>query len=339
VRLVASSPFTPVVLPIIALIAAAVRWVAQGSGTVWTTLSQRFYVPDPDLGVKISAQHPIWLGLTTIAAIAAVAVGLAIAGWIIRRVEARRQQPLRGLRAAAWIVGALPLIVPIAAFASGGRPVGGLDTPPLNQPPSAAAVAAASPAGDGQTATIDAPAGRYEVVEHEGTSITAHMAAGGDAFDARFSKGIHGSWQGDPRDLGKPTSAEISADAAGVDAGLDLRSKHAREEYLYVDKFPRITVAIDRLITASQAGPNNVGFRAHATLGLIGKTHSVEITGTLRKPDATALARLGLSGEILLVKADFSVVIKDTALAADAKDFDADKIPIQVSLVLRHTGG
>lgn len=335
VRPVTSSPFAPVVLPVVALIAAVVRWVLQGSGTVYTTLSQRFYIPDPDLGFKISAQHPIWLGLTTLGLIAAVAVGLALAGWIIRRLEARRQQPLRGLRVATWIVGAVPLLAPIAAFASGGRPAGGLDTPPVGHAAPATAVSAA----DDKTGTIDAPAGRYEVVEHEGTSLTAHMSAGGETFDARFTKGIRGSWQGDPHDLRKPASSEISADAAGVDTGIELRSKHAREEYLYVDKFPRITLALDRLMTASQAGPNSIGFRAQATLGLIGKTHAVEITGVLRKPDASALARLGLSGEILLVKAEFSVAIKETALAPDAKDFDGDKIPIQVSLVLRHTGG
>jgi polyisoprenoid-binding protein YceI len=322
-----------VLLPIIALIAAALRWVLQGSSTVYTTLSKRFYIPDPDLGVKVSAQHPIWLGLTTLAVIAAIAAGLAVAGWILRRLEARRQHPIRGLRAAAWIVAALPLIVPIAAFASGGRPAGGLDTPPVSKP----ATAATEPGG-GKAATIDAPAGRYEIVEHEGTSITAHMSAGGETFDAQFGKGIRGSWQGDPHDLSKPTTAEIGADAAKVDTGIELRSKHAREEYLFVDKFPRITLAIDRLIAATQAGPNNVGFRAHATLGLIGKTHSVEIAGTLRKPDASALARLGLSGEVLLVKADFNVSIKETAMAADAKDFDGDTIPIQVSLVLRRTG-
>ena len=35
-----------------------------------------------------------------------------------------------------------------------------------------------------------------------------------------------------------------------------------------------------------------MAFRAQGTLGLIGKTHAIEITGTLKKPDAAALARL-----------------------------------------------
>jgi polyisoprenoid-binding protein YceI len=327
----ARSPFAPVTLPVVALITALVRWQLQGSRNVYTALAKRFYIPDPDLGTRISTEHRIWLGLEVCAVIAAIAVGLAVGGWIIRRREAMRGAPAPTLRGAAWAVAALPLLAPIAAFVSGGRPTGGLDTLPAG-----AAVAVVE---TGRAGTVNAPAGRYEVVAHAGTSITAHLSAGGETFDARFGGGIEGNWKGDPRDLAKPVTAEVSVNAASVDTGIGERSKHASEEYLHSDKFPRITVTIDRLIAVSQAGPDNVGFRAHATLGLIGKTHSVEITGTLRKPDATALPRLGLSGEILLVKADFDVVIKETALASDAGDFDGSRIPIQVSLVLRHTGG
>jgi len=327
----ARSPFAPAAVPVVALIAALVRWLLQGSRNVYTAFSKQFYVPDPDLGTRLSSEHRIWLGLEICAVIAAIAVGLAVGGWIIRRREARLGAPASTLRAVAWAVAVLPLIVPIAAFVSGGRPAGGLDTKPAG--------AAVALVDAGRTGTIDAPGGRYEVVAHAGTSITARMSAGGDTFDARFTGGIQGNWNGDPRDLAKPVTAEVSVNAASVDTGIGERSKHASEEYLHSDKFPRITVTIDRLIAVSQAGPNNVGFRAHATLGLIGKTHSIEITGTLRKPDATAVARLGLSGEILLVKADFDVVIKETALASDAGDFDGSRIPIQVSLVLRHTGG
>ena len=331
---VVKSPFAPIALPVVALVGALVRWKLQGSGNIWSAFARRFYVPDPDLGTRISPAHPIWLGLDASAIIAAIAVGLAIAGWLIRRREAKHRRPSVVLRVATWVVAVLPLIIPIAAFATGSRPAGGLDTLPRG----AAASVAASVASGGRAGTIDAPSGRYEVVEHAGTSITAHMSAGGETFDARFGGGIHGTWNGDPRDLSKPVTAEVSVEAASVDTGIGERSKHASEEYLQSAKFPRITVAIDRLIAVSQAGADNVGFRAHATLGLIGKTHSVEITGVLRKPDPTALARLGLSGEILLVKADFEVVIKETALASDAGDFDGSRIPIQVSLVLRHVG-
>ena len=90
---------------------------------------------------------------------------------------------------------------------------------------------------------------------------------------------------------------------------------------------------------AAQPAGQDVAFRAHGTLSLIGRKHSIEIAGTLAQPDAAALARLGPAGSILIVKATFSIAIKDTALASDAGDFDGDLIPIAVSLVLRHTGG
>ena len=329
------SPFAPVVLPLAALIAALVRWQLQGSQNLSTALHKRFFIPDPDLGWQVSAQHPVWLGLEACAVIAAIAAGLAIAGWWIARREARLGRRATGLRRAAWLVGVLPLAIPIAAFASGGAPHGALDTLPAST---------IRGIESGIVGIIDAPAGRYEVVAHSGTSITAHLSAGHETFDARFGTTgtIRGSWQGDPHDLSQPIAGQISVDAASVDTGIDLRSSHARDEYLKAGSFPQISVAIDRVLAASQAGANSIGFRAHGTLGLIGKTHEVEITGTMKKPDAAALTRLGLNGvtgDVLLVQADLAVMIKDTALAADAKDFDGDRIPIHVSLVMRHTSG
>jgi len=321
---------SPVAVPIAALIAALVRWQVQGSRNVYTALEKRFYIPDPDLGWRVSAEHPIWLGLEVCAIIAAIAGGLVAVGWIIRRREAKRGQRATLLRAASWIVAGVPLAVPILAFASGPGPANAIGTLPA---------ATIKGIEAGITGIIDAPAGRYEVVEHAGTAITAHLSAGHEDFDARFGGGIRGAWQGDPHDLTRPVTTEVSVLAASVDTGIDDRSKHAREAYLLADKHPKISVTIDRLIAATQAGANTVGFRAGGTLALIGKTHAVEITGTLKKPDAAALARLGLSGEILFVQADFAVVIKETALASDAGTFDGDRIPIHVSLVLRHTSG
>lgn len=327
------SPFAPVVLPIAALLAALVRWQLQGSHNLYTAVSKRFYVPDPDLGWQISPKHPLWIGLELCAVIAAIAAALVVAGWWIRRREARVGHRLGALRGATWLVGALPIALPLLAFASGGGPPNAVDTLPAST---------IQGIESGIVGIIDAPAGRYEVVAHPGTSITAHLSSGHETFDARFAGGIAGSWQGDPHDFSRPVTAEVSADAASIDTGIDLRSKHAREEYLLAEQFPKITVALDRVIAAKQAGPGAIRFRAHGTLHLIGKTHSIEITGTMKKPDAAALERLhltGLGGDVLLVQAEFPVVVKETALAKDAGDFDGEKIPIQVSLVMRHTGG
>lgn len=324
------SPFAPVMVPVLALVAALARWKMQGSGNVYTALHKRFYIPDPDLGWQVSPQHPIWLGLEVCAVIAGIAAAVVVAGWIIRRREARRGERSMLLRTATWVVALAPLAVPLAAFASGGAPAGAVDTLPQ-------ATIAGIEAGI--VGIIDAPAGRYDVVPHAGTSVTAHLSAGHETFDARLSGDIKGAWQGDPHDLNKPIAADVSVAAASIDTGIDERSKHARESYLLAEKYPRISVALDRILAAKQVGPNAVQFRAHGTLGLIGKTHAIEVTGTLKKPDAAALQRLGLTGEILLVQADFAVLIKETALASDAGDFDGDRIPIQVSLVLRHTSG
>lgn len=325
------SPFAPVMLPVAALIAALVRWYLQGSQNLYTAVEKRFYVPDPDLGWRVSTQHPIWLGLDACAIIAVLALAITVAGAVIRRRERTQGSRSTPLRAVAWAAAALSLVIPAAAFASGPGPLHGRDTLPAR---------AAVLVETGIEGSLDAPAGSYELVAHAGTSITAHLSAGGEAFDARFARDITGTWRGNPRDLASPTHADIRVAAAAVDTGIAERSKHAREGYLDAARFPHIAVAIDRVTATRALGPHELVFRAPATVELMGRTHAVEITGTLASPDAAALARLGLTGAraVMLVQADFALVIKETALAPDANDFDGDRIPIHVSLVLRHTG-
>lgn len=308
--------------------ASLIRWQLQGSHNLYTAFEKRFYVPDPDLGWRVSTQHPIWVGLDTCAVIAALAVAVAILGLWIRRRERARAIRATGLRVASWIVAAITLPVPAMAFASGPGPLDGRDT----LPPSAAVLVESGIEG-----ALPAPAGRYAVVPHLGTSITAHLSAGGEAFDARFDHDITGEWQGNPRDLGQPMHAEISVAAAAVDTGVGERTKHAREGYLRAGEFPRITIAFDRVAAVRANGPANLAFRAPATVQLMGKTHAVEITGTLVAADAAALARLGLTGDVLVVQADFALAIHETALAPAAGDFDGDRLPIHASLVLRRS--
>jgi polyisoprenoid-binding protein YceI len=328
------SAFAPVAVALAAVIASLARWAMQGSQNLYTALEKPFYVPDPDVGWAISDQHPIWLGLEVIAMIAAIAAGLAVGGWIIRRRERRTGERATVLRVAAWGVAVLPLAVPIAAFASGTAPEGGRDVRPQ-----AAAVAidtAAQPAPI--TGSLELPAGRYEVVPHKLTALSAQLTAGGDTFDARFEEGVTGEWRADPKDLTKPMTAEVSADASAVDTGNGGRSKHAREGYLYTDKFPRIVWKLDRLVAARQDGPDRIAFRARGTLTLMDKPTQVEVAGSLKKADAAALQRLGLAGAVLIAEADFPLIIKETALASDASTFKGDRFPIHISLVLRHTG-
>lgn len=311
--------FTPAAVAAVALVASVIRWFVQGSGNLYTALAKRFYVPDPDLGWRVSTQHPLWLGLEVCAVLLVIVVALVVGGVWIRR---------RGLRIAMWAIAVVTLAVPVAAFASGPGPLHGRDT----LPPSAAVLVE-----DGIEGALDAPAGRYTVVPHAGTSITAKLSAGGEAFDARFEHDITGSWQGDPHDLGAAMHAEISVAAAAVDTGIGERTKHAREGYLRAEQFPQITVTIDRAVAVRATRAGEVVFRAPATVHLMGKTHAALVTGSLVKPDAAALARLGLAGDVLLVQADLALAIHETALAPDAGDFDGDRLPIHVSLILRRT--
>lgn len=301
-----------------ALIASLARWWLQGSHNLYTAVAKRFYVADPDLGWRVGTDHPIWLGLEVCAVILAIAIGLALTGrwW-------RKTKVTRGL---AWLAAGVTLVVPIAAFATGGR--GGRDDLPIE--------AQRSFVAEQIVAGLDAPAGRYEVVAHDGTAVTARISAGGEGFDARFAD-VTGFWRGDPHALDEPIQAELSVAAASVDTGVRDRSRHARTGYLKADAFPRITVTLDRMLAAQAAGPDEVAFRAHGTLGLIGRVHPIEVTGTVKRADAAALGRLGLAGSVLIVRAEFSIAILDTALAKNAGDFTGARIPISISLVLRKT--
>ena len=328
------SAFAPVAVALVAVIASLVRWMMQGSQNLYTSLSKSFYVPDPDVGWALSDRHPLWLGLEIIAVLTAVIAGLVVGGWIIRRRERKTGARSTILRVLAWAAAVVPLLVPAAAFQSGFGPEGARDVLPRRE--AAVIDTAAQPAPI--TGSLALPAGRYEVVPHKLTALSAQLDAGGDQFEARFAEGVAGQWQGDPKDLTGPMTAEVSADAAQVDTGVAGRSKHAREGYLYADKFPRIGWKLDRLVAARPDGPDRVAFRAVGTVSLMGKSHSVETVGSLKKADAAALARLELKGDVLIAEADFALVIKETALASDASTFKGDRFPVHVSLVLRHTG-
>jgi polyisoprenoid-binding protein YceI len=328
------SAFAPVALALVALVAALARWAIQGSRNLYTSLEKTFYVPDPDAGWAVSGHHPIWLGLEAVAVIGMVAAGLLAAGWYIRRRERKTLARSKVLRGATWAVAALQLVIPALAFASGSRPAGARDIRPQRE--AVAIDTAAQPAPI--TGALDLPAGRYEVVAHKLTEIAARLQAGGETFDARFAEDVKGEWRADPRDLAGGMTAEVSADAAAVDTNNAGRSKHAREGFLYTDKFPRLGWKLDKLVAARQDGPDRVAFRALGTVSLMGRTHPVEVDGALKKADAAALERLGLTGAVLIAEAAFSLVIKETALAPDAGSFKGDRFPIHVSLVLRHTG-
>lgn len=323
-------PRTPwwIVAPPIAAVAASVaRWLIQGSGNVYTATTKRFYVPDPDLEWRVATGGPLWLGLEVIAVMAGVVVGIAAALWLVRRWERKRGEPITWARTIVAVGGVALCAVPILAFASGLGPAHGREALPEG--------ASAAAPETGIEGALPLPAGRYQVVAHVGSSITAKITAGKETFEARFARGIEGTLEGDLQDLTKPIAVAVSVATTSVDTGVDLRSEHARGDYLNADKFPRIALRIVKLVAARQDRPDQLAFRAAAELDFLGETLAVEVTGTLRAADAAARARLKLGADdhVLLVTAHLEITVKGSALRT-RDSFEADRIPITVSLVL-----
>ncbi len=322
------SPYLLAIGPAAALGVGAARWGLQGSGNVYTAIHKRFYVPDPDLGWRVQGGGPLWIGLEFLAILAAITVGALGVAWLIRRRERARGTPVRWARWLVGVGGVLPLAVPVFAFTTGFGPDHGREALPEG-------ATAAAPT-EGIEGRLPLPAGRYRVIAHAGSAITAKVSAGEETFEARFGGGLDGAWEGDPGNLRTPSTAAVSVDAASVDTGVDMRTTHAKEKYLAVAKFPRIAVTIDKLIAARQDGPAQIAFRAAAHLDFLGETLPIELTGNLRAPDAAGRQRLGVGAETptLLVSADFAITVSGTGLRGSAKSFDADRIPITVSLVM-----
>lgn len=321
------SPYLAAIPAAVALAAGLVRWALQGSGNLYTATSRRAYVPDPDLGWRVVEDGPPWLGLEVLGIVLAIVVGVLAGAYLVRRLE--RTRPRAGLRVALWAAGVLPLALPAWAFAGGFGPAGARDTLP--------ATATGLAAGEGIDGALDAPAGRWTVLAHPGSSITARVSAGGEAFDARFARGIEGHWTADPGDLDAPMTVAVEVPTAAVDTGIELRTKSAREDYLQASRHPRLTFTLDRLLAAAPVEGGRIAWRAAGTIGMVGRTHPVEVTGVLRVLDDGARGRLGIAApHAMLAEADLRIPIADTALAPDAGDFDGDHIPVHVSLVLVH---
>jgi polyisoprenoid-binding protein YceI len=324
------SPYLAAIAPLVALLAGLARWILQGSGNLYTASSRRAYVPDPDLGWRVVQGGPPWLGLEVLAVILGITVAIIVGAWIVRRLE--RGGPHRAiLRGILWTVGVGPLAVPAWAFGSGFGPDGARDQLPTG-------AVSAAPTG-AVTGSLDAPAGRWEVVANPGSSVTARVTAGGEGFDARFTGNLRGTWTGDPRDLAAPMSASVTVDAESVDTGVSGRSKSARTTYLHADKYPQLTFRLDRLESA-ESRDGELAFRAAGSVDVAGTSQDVEISGSLRLLDDAARARLGVAdGPAMLATADFPLLISASGIAFAASDFDGDEIPVHVSLILVHREG
>ncbi len=312
--------------PLLAALAALGRWQMQGSGNVYTDFGKDFYLPDPDLGWRLTSSSTLWLGLDAVLLCAAILVGLLGFEFLLRWSERARAGKRRRVRLGLQVIGVATLVVPALAFASGFAPSGARDKLPKEN-----FVAAPSAGVAGSLPTL--PAGHYLVQAGEGTQITATVKAGGETFEARFQEAPAGGLRLDPKQLSQPMSAEVSFASASIDTGIELRSKHAREE-LKSEEFPRIGFSLQRILGSAQESPNKISFTAEGELSLMGRTHLVSVAGTLTAPEEAGKKRLGFSGQdILIAKAAFSLSIEESVIENDGS-YDADTIPIQVSLVL-----
>jgi hypothetical protein len=333
VRAVKRSPFLAVIPAALAVALAGVRYLVQGSGNTWTKLEMRFYIPDPDTSYHVIRTDVIWLGLEAIGVLVGIAVGLTAAGWVIRMLERRRADDKRWIvprvgRIATWVVGVGALAVPIAAFASGGAPDGATTERPRT--------GIAKPPTEGFDGGLALPAGTYRVAG-TGSALSAEITAGHETFDARFERDITGSWQGAPEHLDQPFTASFSVAAAVVDTGVDKRSEHARDEYLYAGKHPRIGFELQKILATRLDGAELV-FRATGAIALMGAVIPAEVIGKAKVPDAAARTRFGLGSEpAFVVEAETEFSIKASPLKADADSFDVDRVPIHVVLVLAKT--
>lgn len=296
----------------------------QGTDNLWSKSALHPYVEDSVIGWRRLEESFVWLGLDAVALCLAMAMGTAFFGWLLDRRFASRS---KRWTTALWLMASGSLLLPIVGFSSGLPPEGARERTPTG---------GTSITVDTIDGGLDMPAGIYEVIEHEHAAIRATLEAGGEVFIGRFAGNLRGSWRGDPGDLTQPMSASVQVDAASIDTAIAQRDSHARDA-LRSEAHPTITMTLESLLGAKMQSTRVLRFRALATFELMGRRHSREIVGTLQVPDGATRERLHLpDGDILIVSAELTIDLRETALEDPDDTFSKTLVPIQATLVLRH---
>jgi polyisoprenoid-binding protein YceI len=299
------------------------RLAMQGGLQVWTDTARRAYLDDPDLGLVPTEATWIWLGLDGLLLTLALLAALAVGAWLQRRNRARREAGERPglllrLIPAAATLGVLPLLLsavpPFLAIA------GGL-------PPEGAALAIAQDAdtedvGGGEVVSLPVPGGVWKSVAERGL-VVASVTAGGDTFEARFA-GPSGTLRLDAADLAR-SEVSLAVAAGTVDTGIDLRSKHARDE-LKAEAHPEIRLKTSSLrLTQAAGGP--IRWQGEVLVTLAGKETPAPARGEIRILGPAGRAKLGLPGDFALV-VEARVELTIANLALDPANFSAPTLPI-----------
>lgn len=321
-------PFFPVIprlglgLAVAGAAAWGVRYLLQGTSTMWTDTARTFYVADPDLGFVPTTEAWMWLGLEGLGATAGVAVGIATMMWLAKR-GGKLGKVASVLAVAGGVLGLGAPVLPTAAFVSGMPPEGA-----LHILPQAEAGEMALKPGQGPS-RLDVPAGEWVPSSApDAHLVAAAITAGGETFDARFS-GLEGSLTLVPDDVGRSTLT-ISVPAANVKTGVPLRDTHAKD-YLLADTHPKIAVNAAGVKTR-QASDGAVEWEGEVEVAMMGRTLKRPASGVVRSLDAGGRQRVGVdAGHAIIIEARFEIPIKDTEL--DAQSFDAPTIPLSARAV------
>lgn len=316
----------------VGVLIGAARWWAQrssvGTGAVYTDSDQQFYVQDSLLGWKKTEETFFWLGLDVLGVLLGAAVALALGARFVLREE--RGTLARVLSPVALLTSLAICVVPIIAWASG-------------LPPEHSTVTAPELAGDfeGGAAGFDSGTpGTYAVVPSAGeleSTVIARISAGKETFDARFSA-PQGQVTFDPTALmSSAVQARFTVDVTSLDTGVKLRSESARD-YLKVNTHDTLVLELLELNKASQNpdNPREVSFSALAKLQIMGQEVQIDLSGVLVQlgPEETAQLDLQVGPERYILRASFTLDMRETPLKADIDAFDEPTTPLQVRVLL-----
>ncbi|MCC7430466.1 YceI family protein [bacterium] len=160
------------------------------------------------------------------------------------------------------------------------------------------------------------------------------FSAGGDRNVVKYESeapieniiGITGKVDGeitlDVEKLKGAISGKIDVDVASFKSGIDLRDEHFRDNYLHTAKFPKSTFTFKEIISTDKeklAKGETAKIKIKGTLDLHGVQKEITIEAKISYLDKIKeLEGYGYVGNILVLKSDFVVALKDYGIERPA---------------------